>query len=101
LPAPEKQKIDSALTRQARRFRAQLTRPAFPIPSLFRLMAFRMGRTSIGLELTERDRDYRYYREKGWFDSDYYYPVRLGLWRKLVGGLFDNMARLSSQDRHS
>jgi multimeric flavodoxin WrbA len=97
----EKQKIDAALTRQARKFHTQLTRPAFPIPSLFRLMAFRMGRTSIGLELTERDRDYQYYREKGWFESDYYYPVRLGLWRKLVGGLFDSIARLSSQDRHT
>lgn len=97
----EKQKIDRVLTRQARQFHTQLTRPAFPIPSLFRLMAFRMGRTSIGLELTERDRDYRYYREKGWFASDYYYPVRLGLGYKLIGGLFDNLARLSSQGRHS
>jgi len=97
----EKQKINNTLTPQARRFHFQLTRPAFPIPSLFRLMAFRMGRTSIGLELTEADRDYRYYREKGWFESDYYYPVHLGLMRKLVGNLFDNMARLSSKDRHS
>jgi hypothetical protein len=60
-----------------------------------------MGRTSIGLELTERDRDHRYYREKGWFESDYYYPVRLGLWHRLVGSLFDSLARLSSQNRHS
>jgi hypothetical protein len=97
----EKQKIDTLLTRQARKFHAHLSRPALPIPSLFRLMAFRMGRTSIGRELTERDRDYQYYREKGWFMSDYYYPVRLGLWRKLVGGLFDSMARLSNQNRHN
>ncbi|MEN4012416.1 MAG: flavodoxin family protein [Chloroflexota bacterium] len=95
----EKQKIDGLLTRQARKFHAQLRRPAFPIPSLFRLMAFRMGRTSIGFELTERDRDYRYYREKGWFESDYFYPVRLGTWRKLVGSLFDRMARSSSLNR--
>jgi multimeric flavodoxin WrbA len=97
----EKQKIDIVLTRKAKQFYARLTRPAFPIPSPFRLMAFRMGRTSISLELTDRDRDYRYYSEKGWFESDYYYPVRLGLWFKLVGRLFDSMARLSSQNRHN
>ena len=66
-----------------------------------KVIAVHMGRISIGFELTEHDRDYRYYREKSWFESDYYYPVRLGLWRKLVGSLFDHMARLSSQDRHS
>lgn len=97
----EKQKIDVMLTRQARKFHTQLARPAFPIPSLFRLMAFRMGRTSIGLELTEHDRDYQYYREKGWFETDYYYPVTLGLWRKLAGNLFDSIARWSTQNRHS
>lgn len=97
----EKQKIDTVLTRQVGQFHAQLTRSAFPSPSLFRLMVFRMGRTSIGKELTERDRDYRYYHEKGWFESDYYYPVRLGFLHKLAGSLFDNMARFSSQSRHS
>jgi multimeric flavodoxin WrbA len=97
----EKQKIDGVLTRHVRKFHSQLTRPAFPIPSLFRLMAFRMARTGIGLELTEVDRDYRYYRENGWFESGYYYPVRLGQWHRMVGSLFDSLARLSSQNRHS
>jgi hypothetical protein len=63
-------------------------------------MAFRMGRTSIRLELAQSDCDYRYYQEKGWFESDYYYPVQLGFGKKLAGRLFDNMARMSSKQRH-
>jgi hypothetical protein len=35
-------------------------------------MLFRMSRTSIRLMLDEGFRDYRYYKEKGWFESDYY-----------------------------
>ncbi|MFZ6026987.1 MAG: flavodoxin family protein [Chloroflexota bacterium] len=96
----ERRKIDGILTRQARQFHARLARPAFANPSLFRLMAFRMGRTGIRLELTAHDRDYRYYEEKGWFESEYYYPVRLGLGKKLAGRLFDRMAQVSSKRRH-
>ena len=36
--------------------------------------------------------DYRYYTEKGWFKSDYYYPTRLGALKKVAGKLFDRMA---------
>jgi hypothetical protein len=96
----EKQKIDRILTRQAQQFHNKLNRPAFPVPSLFRLMAFRMGRTSIGLELTARDRDFTYYQENGWFESEYYYPVRLGFWHKTIGNLFDLTARSASKNRH-
>ena len=41
------------------------------------------------LELDEGSRDYRYYKDNGWFDADYYYPVRLGPLKKLLGRLFD------------
>lgn len=39
-------------------------------------MLFRMSRTSIRLMLDEGFRDYRYYKEKGWFESDYYNGLR-------------------------
>ena len=42
--------------------------------------------------LDDRSRDYIYYTEKGWFDSDYYYPIHLGPLRKATGKLFDQMA---------
>ena len=88
----EKQKVDKALARQSRRFYERLMKPAYPAPTLFKLMAFRMGRTSIRLELDDTSRDYTYYKDKGWFESDYYYPARLGALRKVAGHLFDSIA---------
>jgi hypothetical protein len=55
-------------------------------------MAFRMSRTSIRQTLGDDNRDFAYYRDHGWFDSDYYYPTRLALPKKVVGATFDRMA---------
>ena len=43
------------------------------------------------LELDERSFDYRYYRDKGWLESEYFYPVRLGPVKKLMGKVFDSI----------
>jgi hypothetical protein len=55
-------------------------------------MLFRMSRTSINHSLDEEYKDYNYYKEKGWFDSEYYYPVNLNPIKKIVGKLFDIVA---------
>ncbi len=68
----EKQKIDRALARQSQRFHERLVKPAYPVPTSLKLMAFRMGRTSVRLELDASSRDYAYYKDKGWFESDYF-----------------------------
>ena len=52
-------------------------------------MGFRMGRTSIVQTLGEDNRDFAYYRDRGWFDSDYYYPTKLGLFKSALGAIFD------------
>ena len=90
-PMTEKalRQMDDALARQARRFHAQLVRPAYPAPSLFALMWFRMGRTGIRLNAAQDERDWTYYRDQGWFDSDFYYPTQLGPIKKTLGSLFD------------
>ena len=59
---------------------------------MFMLMGFRMGRTTMRQLLDDRSRDYRYYAEKGWLESDYYYPTRLGMLKKAAGKFFDSMA---------
>jgi hypothetical protein len=51
-----------------------------------------MSRTTIRQMLDDSSRDYRYYAEKGWFESDYFYPTRLGVLKKVAGNLFDSMA---------
>jgi hypothetical protein len=77
------------LAKQSRRFHARLLQPAFPAPSLFWLMIFRMTRTALKLTAREEMRDYVYYRDNGLFGSDYYYAVRLGLFKKAAGAFFD------------
>ncbi len=85
----EKHKIDKVLAGQARRYYARLEKPGYPEPTWFKLMVFRFGRTKAKLELDDSNRDYTYYAEKGWFESDYYYPTRLGALKKGAGKLFD------------
>jgi multimeric flavodoxin WrbA len=97
----EKQRMDRALARQSRRFYESLMGPAYPVPPLFMLMAFRMGRTSMTLELDERSFDYRYYRDKGWLESDYFYPTRLGATKKAAGRLFESIQARMTRKRNS
>ena len=85
----EQRKMDKALARQGRRFHELMSKPSYPTPSLFEIMAFRSGRTAVKKELDDSDRDYTYYRDKGWFDSEYFYPTRLGPLKKGVGAFFD------------
>jgi multimeric flavodoxin WrbA len=95
----ERRKMDEALARQSRRFHELLSSPTFPAPSMFQLMVFRMARTSIKLELADDRRDHAYYREHGWFDSDYYYPTKLGPLKRAAGAAFDRIAARSSKAR--
>jgi NAD(P)H-dependent FMN reductase len=96
----ERQKMDRVLERHARRYYASLVQADYPVPSFFMLMGFRMGRTKVRLELDDSSRDYRYYVEKGWFESDYFYPTRLGLLKKVAGTLFDSMSASMTRARH-
>jgi multimeric flavodoxin WrbA len=94
IPTPEKEqrRIDRALEEQSRRFYARLTRASYPAPTLYELMGFRMGRATVKQLLDDRSRDYTYYAEKGWLESDYFYPTRLGVLKRALGRLFDSMA---------
>lgn len=92
----QRQKMDQTLAKQAGRFHARLEQPAYPAPSLLKLMLFRLSRTKMRIELDDSFRDYTYYADKGWFESGYYYPVRLGLLKTGAGKLFDAVsARMS------
>jgi len=88
----QQNKLILEIKKASARFYKELIRPA-PSPSFFRLMAFRIGRTSIKLTLNEKFKDYLYYKEKGWFESDYYYPTKLGMIKKVAGNIFDFIGR--------
>ncbi len=96
----ERRKMDGTLARHSRRFHERLLKPGYPTPSIFRLMAFRMSRTSIERTLGDDNRDHTYYRDQGWYGSDYYYPTRLGPFKKAIGAAFDwTAARIYGERR--
>jgi len=82
-------KMDAALKRQSERFHAELLREPYPTPSLFKLGMFRMGRSGVRAYAPRDQRDYAFYGEQGWFESDYYYPTHLGPVKKAFGAFFD------------
>ncbi len=95
----EQDKISEEVEKAARRFYQTLTRPSLPVPTLLRLMLFRLSRSSIREMLDETYRDYRYFREKGWFESSYYYKTRVGPIRGLAGLLGDLLGQRMARKR--
>jgi multimeric flavodoxin WrbA len=92
-PMTEKrqQQLVQKVKKVAIRFNDKLRRPV-PAPSMFRLMMFRIARNLIK-GIGEDYRDFHYYRDKGWLESDYYYNAPLGFPKKAVGYLFDLLGR--------
>jgi multimeric flavodoxin WrbA len=99
-PVTERQRQSNSrkIGHASTRFFRELTRRA-PPPSLFRLMLFRMSRTSIRTMLNRECRDYQYYEDKGWFQSDYYHDVRLGPARSAAGRFFDFLGKRMATQR--
>ncbi|TNF39341.1 MAG: flavodoxin family protein [Bacteroidetes bacterium] len=93
VPESEQVKTEKAIEKQSLRFYRQLARKEYPSPSMLKLMIFRMSRTSLKAALTEDFKDYRHFRDQGWFDNDYYYPVKLNPVKRTAGWLFDITAR--------
>lgn len=100
-PMSEKgqQKIDKAIKKLSKKYHKVLIKKEYPAPSLFKLMIFRLSRTSLKLMLDESFRDYTHFTEQGWFESDYFYPVRLNPVKKVLGRFFDWMgARMAKNN---
>jgi len=89
---PQKKKLVSKIQKAAKRFYKELINSRPHVPSFYRLMIFRMTRTGLQ-SASVRCFDYEYYKEKGWFDSDYYYATNLGPVKKLSGHIFDFLGR--------
>jgi multimeric flavodoxin WrbA len=97
----ERRRMEDAVVRQSRRFHERLVGPAFPEPTLLQLFGFRMARTSMRLELAPDRPDSAYFRDRGWFQSGYYYPAKLGPLKRAAGAAFDRFAARSSRARAS
>jgi len=62
-------------------------------------MMFRMARSSRKIMLDESFRDYTYMIENGWFESDYYYPVKLNPLKNMSGKFFDMIGKKMAKSR--
>jgi multimeric flavodoxin WrbA len=89
MTAEERAKRDAKLAKQAQRFHKQMLADPYPAPGYFMVLGFRFGRANVKYELTEKDKDFRYYSERGWLDSDFFYPTRLGPAKKALGAAVD------------
>ena len=88
----ERNAFEKSIDKLSHLFYKKLNTPSYPVPSLPKLMLFRMYRTSIKLILNDTYRDYRYFREKGWFESEYFYQTSLSNGKKMLGRIFDLFA---------
>ena len=89
----EQEKINKTISKGAKHFYGILSGSKSPQPNFFMLWAFRFARTSHA-KLTDKTYcDYHYFKTNGWFDSDYYYDVKLNPFKKLYGIFADKMAK--------
>jgi multimeric flavodoxin WrbA len=88
----QQQKIDRDLVEHSQRFYALLEKPAYPVPTLYQLVMFRISRNAIKQKPSQESIDYRYYVDKGWLESEYYYPTHLSPLKKVAGHIFESMA---------
>jgi multimeric flavodoxin WrbA len=95
----EQARIDAVTRAHSKRFHAGLLLPHYPVPDLLKVCAFRAARTSMRKMLDETSRDFTYYRDKGWFEADYYYPARLGVLKKAAGTLVDSIIARTANKR--
>jgi hypothetical protein len=90
--ADEEKSSSLKLEKLAEKFRYKLNEKKPFSPSLFRLAMFRFTRT-MHKNSYEDNRDFHYFKSKGWFECDYYYDVKLNPIQKVVGKLSDMAAK--------
>jgi predicted DNA-binding transcriptional regulator AlpA len=87
----DQEKIEKIIDKHSKKFYSKLIKNQYPTPTFLKLMMFRWARSSMKSMLNEKYKDYRYYKEKGWFESDYFYSIKLSQIKKLTGKIFDKL----------
>jgi multimeric flavodoxin WrbA len=85
---------NSRIEKLATRFYGKMVEKQYPVPGLKDLALFRFSRSIIGKTLDETYIDYRYYQQNGWLKSDYFYPVKMGPFKRIIGKSLDRLARI-------
>jgi multimeric flavodoxin WrbA len=84
-----RKKNDRIIDDLSKRFYLRLKKEKFSNPSFLRLFLFRMARSSMGIMLNDTNRDYVFYKKNGWFETEFYYPVKLGTVKRWFAKLID------------
>jgi len=92
---------DRKLEDAAQRFLKALNSERPQIPSIMQVFLFRAQRTGIRESAGALPADKAYFSEKGWFESPYYYPVRIGLAGRAAGSLADMLIGRQSRNGKS
>lgn len=99
IPKKQQEKNNKAIDKLSKKFYKELIKKEYTTPSTLKVILFRMSRSSIKTVLNEEYKDFNYYKEQGWFESSYYYPVKLNPLKKLIGKFSDIIAvRISNND---
>ena len=85
----EQRKADRNLEKLSKKFYALLNKPKNQEPSLYQLIIFRIGRSTIKQEADTGSVDFNYYAEKGWLTSPYYYPTRINPVKRFIANMID------------
>lgn len=85
----EQEKICMIIEKGCRNFYKSLTGDRVPSPTLKKLIIFRMVRSMKPYMKDGFKRDYEYFKENGWMESDYYYEIKLNPFNKIIGALVD------------
>jgi multimeric flavodoxin WrbA len=90
-PKTEKQQqmADRNLEKLSKKFFAMLNKPTNQEPTLYQLIIFGIGRSTIKQEADSGSIDFKYYLDKGWLTSTYYYPTRINLVKRVIGNLIE------------
>ncbi len=81
----DQRKRDKRLAAHSARYHRKMLNPAPHTPSAFELIGFKLGQAATRQTLDTSARDWQYYTERGWVESEYFYPVRLGPVKKMIG----------------
>lgn len=74
-------------------FEKELQKKKAAKPSLFQLLVYRSTRSSMLYFDEVLPADKAYFQKNGWNTQDYYYPVKLGVFKGLMGKLVDSQMK--------
>lgn len=79
-----KNDLGAKIRKAAKKFEHELKREEFYQPSFSQILRFRGWQAKSKHSKESYREDYMYWEEKGWFESDYYYPIKLHGLKKIV-----------------